>query len=247
MTTAIFVDSRMRTSGTDSDSDFQVDLRESVHLSNARLRVDKLTFTDSFLTTDAGANLYFSNGSGGINHVTIPEGAYIGPTLAAAIQTATGRTTTYDIAKNSITHTIVAGQGWLSDKQLEGYSSGFPTGASAQDPKSLNAVLGDGEHGATSVTWQFVRMAPYNYVFLKSSKLRCVDHHGLRGTHDILCTVPLTGGVGTQVEASSPDGVYYDLQGDFSIRGFDLSLTDYLGKPVNLRGRPLAMQLTFDQ
>ena len=72
MTTAIFVDSRMRTSGTDSD--FQVDLRESVHLSNARLRVDKLTFMDSFLTTDAGAHLYFSNGSGGISYVTIPEG-----------------------------------------------------------------------------------------------------------------------------------------------------------------------------
>ena len=101
----------MRTSGTDSD--FEVDLRESVHLSNARLRVDKLTFTDSFLTTDAGAHLYFADGSGGISHVTIPEGAYIGATLAAAIQTATGRTTTYDIAKNSITHTIVAGQGWL--------------------------------------------------------------------------------------------------------------------------------------
>ena len=244
MTTVIFVDSRMRTTGTDSD--FEVDLRESVHLSNARLRVDKLTFTDSFLTTDAGAHLYFSNGAGGISHVSIAEGAYTGPTLAAAIQSATGRTTTYNSTTNGITHTIVPGQGWLSDKQLEAYSTGFPTGASAQDPKSLNAVLGDGEHGATTVTWQFVRMAPYNYVFLKSSKLRCVDHHGPRGTHDILCTVPLTGGVGTQVEASSPDGLYYDLQGELSIRGFDLSLTDWLGRPVNLRGRPLAMQLTFD-
>ena len=85
-----------------------------------------------------------------------------------------------------------------------------------------------------------------NYVFLKSSKLRCVDHHSPRGTHDILCVVPLTGGVGTQVEASTPDGVHYDLQGELSIRGCDLSLTDYLGRPVNLRGRPLAMQLTFD-
>ena len=107
-------------------------------------------------------------------------------------------------------------------------------------------MLGDGENDATQVVWPFVRMAPFNYVFLKSSKLRCVDHHGPRGTHDILCTVPLTGGVGTQVEASSPDGVYYDLQGELSIRGFDLSLTDWLGRSVNLRGRPMAMQLTID-
>jgi hypothetical protein len=244
MTTVIFADSRMRTSGTDSD--FEVDLRETIHLSNARLRVDKLTFTDSFLTTDAGAHLYFSNGAGGISHVSIPEGAYTGPTLAVAIQVATGRTTTYNSTTNAVAHTIVAGQGWLNDKQLEAFSVGFPAGASAQDPKSLNAVLGDGENGATQVVWSFVRMAPYSYVFLKSSKLRCVDHHGPRGTHDILCTVPLVQGVGSQVEASSPDGVYYDLQGEISIRGFDLSLTDWLGRSVNLRGRPLAMQLTFD-
>ena len=53
----MWIDSRMRTSGTDSD--FEVSLRESVHLSDARVRVDKLTFTDSFLTTDAGRHLYF--------------------------------------------------------------------------------------------------------------------------------------------------------------------------------------------
>jgi hypothetical protein len=244
MTTVIFADSRMRTSGTDSD--FEVDLRETIHLSNARLRVDKLTFTDSFLTTDAGAHLYFQNGANGISHVSIPEGAYTGPTLAAAIQVATGRSTIYTPMTNSITHATITGQSWLNDKQLEAFSAGFPAGASVQNPRSLNAVLGDGEIGATQVVWHFVRMAPYSYVFLKSSKLRCVDHHGPRGTHDILCTVPLTGGVGTQVEASSPDGVYYDLQGELSIRGFDLSLTDWLGRSVNLRGRPMAMQLTID-
>ena len=61
--TTIWVDSRMRTSGTDSD--FEVSLRESVHLSDARVRVDKLTFSDRFYTTDVGANLYFAapNGS----------------------------------------------------------------------------------------------------------------------------------------------------------------------------------------
>ena len=109
MTTVIFVDSRMRTSGTDSD--FEVDLRETIHLSNARLRIDKLTFTDSFLTTDAGTRLYFSNGAGGISHVSIPEGAYTGPTLAAAIQVATGRSTTYNSTTNAITHATVAGRG----------------------------------------------------------------------------------------------------------------------------------------
>ena len=42
MTQVIWLDSRMRVSG--SDSDFEVSLRESVHLSDTpRVRVDKLT------------------------------------------------------------------------------------------------------------------------------------------------------------------------------------------------------------
>ena len=245
MTTVIFVDSRSRTSGA-SDSNFEIELRETIHLNNARVRVDHLTFIDSFLTTDAGSNLYFSNGAGGLTTVAIPEGAYTGTTLAAAIQTSTGRTTTYDALTNSITNTIVAEQGWLSDEQLTAYSSGFPAGASSQDPKSLNAVLGDGTNGATQVVWSFVRMSPCNYVFLRSSRLRCVDHHGPRGTHDILCMVPLAQGTGSQIHFASPDGVYYDMQGVNSLRTFDFSLTDWLGRIVNLRGRPLAFQLTLE-
>ena len=56
MTQVIWVDSRMHVSG--SDSDFEVSLRESVHLSDARVRIDKLSFADSFLTTDAGQNIF---------------------------------------------------------------------------------------------------------------------------------------------------------------------------------------------
>ena len=91
-----------------------------------------------------------------------------------------------------------------------------------------------------------MRMTPYTYLFLRSSRLRCVDHHGPRGTHDILCSIPLTGGPGQQVEASTPDGLFYDLQGEPSKRTFDMRLSDYLGRPVNLRGRPLALQITYE-
>ena len=79
MTQVIWVDSRMRTSGTDSD--FEVSLRESVHLSDARVRVDKLTFSDSFYTTDAGANLYFAAPGNSFSCVTVPQGAYTGFSL----------------------------------------------------------------------------------------------------------------------------------------------------------------------
>ena len=54
----IYVDSRKRVAG--SDSDFEVDLGESLHLqSDARLAVYKIRLADSFLSTDRGRYLYW--------------------------------------------------------------------------------------------------------------------------------------------------------------------------------------------
>ena len=244
MTQVIWVDSRMRVSGTDSD--FEVSLRESVHLSDARVRVDNLTFVDSFLTTDAGQYLYFGAANNGLSYVSVPEGAYTGFTLASAIQSATGRDTSYSLMTNSISHTLAANAPWLSDADIAARSGAFPVGASPSDPRSLNAVLGEGTTSGSTVTWAFVRMAPWTVLYLRSNRLRCENHHGPRGTHDILASVSLLGGVGTQVEASSPTGTYYNLAGGSSCRTIDFRLTDWLGRTVNLRGRPLSFQLIFD-
>ena len=59
--TTIYVDSRKRVAG--SDSDFEVDLGESLHLqSDARLAVYKIRIADSFLSTDRGRYLYWVGG-----------------------------------------------------------------------------------------------------------------------------------------------------------------------------------------
>ena len=118
MTQVMWVDSRMRTSGTDSD--FEVSLRETVHLSDTRVRIDKLTFADSFYTTDAGSNLYFAAPNNSFTDMaSVPQGAYTGVTLAAAIQQATGRDTVYSVLTNSITRQLQsADRPWLSDADV---------------------------------------------------------------------------------------------------------------------------------
>ena len=56
--TAIYVDSRKRVAR--SDSDFEVDLGESLHLqSDARLAVYKIRLADRFLSTDRGRYLHW--------------------------------------------------------------------------------------------------------------------------------------------------------------------------------------------
>ena len=68
--TTIYVDSRKRVAG--SDSDFEVDLGESLHLqSDARLAVYKIRLADSFLSTDRGRYLYWVDAA--LNWALLPE------------------------------------------------------------------------------------------------------------------------------------------------------------------------------
>ena len=244
MATVVYVDSRLRSSGTDSH--FEILLRESVELSGARVRFDKIRFTDSFFTTDLGKHIYYKNGSGGLDVIALPEQAYTGPRMAAALHLLTGRTTTYSEQTNAITQVVVAGQEWLDDDDLRGYSSGFPAGASSTNPLSLNSVLGPGYVDTSgNLAWQFVKMSPYDHVFLRSRRLTVENSHGPRGEHDILCMIPLDQGVGRTVVGASPDNVYYQVP-DMHLKHIDFSLTDYKGELVNMRGRSLSFQVVFD-
>ena len=95
------MDSRKRVAG--SDSDFEVDLGESLHLqSDARLAVYKIRLADSFLSTDRGRYLYWVDAAlGTLNWAQLPEGAYPGPRLAAWISS-NFATATYSETTNSL-------------------------------------------------------------------------------------------------------------------------------------------------
>jgi hypothetical protein len=246
MTTTIYVDSRMAVSGTSSS--FKILLRETVHiLAGARLRIDKLRFIDSFFTTDQGRHIYYKDGAGSIVSFALAEQAYSGTRLAAQIQTLTGRSTTYSDATNSITQIVFANQEWLSDDELKSYVSGFPTGASGSSPSSINGVLGPGGvDSAGNLVWSFVKMSPYDDLYLRSSKLACKNIHGPLGCHDVLCKVTLDQGISKVQSENSPTQVYYDIS-ETSFKTMDFRLTTFDNRVVNLRGRSLSFQLTIDQ
>ena len=243
MQSTLYVDSRLRSGG--SEGDFTVELRESLQLEDHGVRVDKLRVTNSFLTTDLGRDIYYKDGAS-IQSFSIPEKAYTGTTLAAALQAATGRSTSYDSDTNSITQTITTGQEWLSDAQLKAYASGFPTGASASAPLSLNQILGDSSSATGNIVWTFVSMAPYDYLFLRSRRLTVENSEDLNGRHDVLAVLPLVKGIGAVEQPSTADGIYMRLPKQMTLRNIDFELTDYKGKSVNLRGRPISFELCFD-
>ena len=244
MQSVLYVDSRMRDEGTDSS--FQINLHESKHLDSHGMRLDKIRFVNTFFTTDLGAHLYYKDGSGGLQYFTVPQQAYTGVQLAAAIQTATGRTTTYDANTNAITQAITAGQEWLSDDALKTYSTGFPAGASSTAPLSLNTILGPATSTGTNLVWAFVTMAPYEYLFLRSRRLTLLDSQDPFGRHDVISKIVLSRGIGAVEQGSTPEGVYMKLPNDLTLRIVDFSLTDYKGNVVNLRNRPLSFEICFD-
>ena len=186
MTTTIYVDSRAAAFGTGSD--FSITLRETVHINpGARIRVDKVRFIDSFLTTDLGHYLYYRDANDDFRHMEIPDQAYTPTRLAAAIQNATGRTTTYTESTNQIQQIVHPGSEILSDDELKQYSlAGFPPGASHMFPRSLNSILGPSFTENGFITFMFPKMSPYDDLYLKSSKLSCQNIHGVFGDHDVV-------------------------------------------------------------
>ena len=243
MQSVLYVDSRARTGGT-TDSSFSVDLRSSLHLTDHGMRVDNIHFVNSFLTTDRGHYVFYKNGTT-IQHFSIAEQAYTGSQLAAALQSATGRTTTYNAERNDITQSLVAGQEWLSDAALRDYTTGFPAGATGTHPLSLNSILGEAVIGSDLV-WKFVSMAPYTTVYLRSRTLTIHESHDPLGRHDVLCCIPLKSGIGSIETGKTPDGVYLKLTRDIVLRNVSFELTDYQGNIVNLRGRSLNFEICFD-
>ena len=201
----LYIDSQRRTGGTHSS--FSVDLRETLQLNDHGVRVDHCRLTNSFYTTDLGAHIYFKSGTA-IQSYTIPERAYTGAQLAAALQTATGRNTTYDPDQNSISQTVQVGGEWLDDAELKTYTSGFPLGASAAAPRSLNQILGESSIVAgNTLVWTFVKMAPFDYLFLRSRRLTVENSEDPSGRHDVLLQIPLTKGIGSVETNATADGI----------------------------------------
>ena len=142
--TTIYVDSRKRVAG--SDSDFEVDLGESLHLqSDARLAVYKIRLADSFLSTDRGRYLYWVDAAlGTLNWALLPEGAYTGARLAAWISS-NFATATYGETTNSLSVAYDGNRLILNDLELRQQfpdAADYPSAPAASPTKPFSIVLG---------------------------------------------------------------------------------------------------------
>ena len=81
-------------------------------------------------------------------------------------------------------------------RSVEDVHCGLPARASGTFPLSINRVLGEDSSATGNLVWPFVKMAPYDYIFLRSRRLTVENNQDLAGRHDALCMIPHTKGLG---------------------------------------------------
>ena len=194
------MDSRKRVAG--SDSDFEVDLGESLHSqSDARLAVYKIRLADSFLSTDRGRYLFWVDAAlGTLNWALLPEGAYTGARLA------------YDGNRLILND--------LELRQQFPNAADYPAAppASPTKPFSVDHMLGPSFVSGGQQVFEFVRMMAHNEVYLRCAQLANASRVLGNLGDDILSKITLKSGVGTIVETGSDDGHFMALRGPVTLR-----------------------------
>ena len=197
----IYVDSAFRKRGTDSD--FQIQLEETLNVEDARVRIDKISFVDTFYTVTNGVNQYiyiYDNLNVQTWYATLQQ-AYTGKQLAAAIQVATGFTTTYFESRNEIRVTMPDPITTIMvDAELNAMPPSplvsWPDGLGPTNTQSINNILGLRLREDNDNVFPFVNMSLYRDVYLRSNRLTCHHVHGPRGERDIIARITINQGVG---------------------------------------------------
>ena len=244
----LYVDSRTRIRGTHSD--FAVSLPEQMTLRDARVRIDNIRTTDTFTTVSSRSRyVYFLNGAS-LTAVELTASAYTGTTFAAELATKSGRSSAYQGSSNSLQLAYAPATRIIwEDEELKSFpASAFPTGASPNDPKSINDILGSSasvNDEESAITFAFVTMAPLQDIYLTSHQLMVHESFMPRGQRYALAKLSLFGGLGTTVGGSTPDNVFYDIGEHLTLKEVDFHLRDYRGVVVPLTA-PISFQLIFE-
>ncbi|CAE7580983.1 unnamed protein product, partial [Symbiodinium pilosum] len=206
--TSIWVDSRKRVAGTDSD--FEFDVGETVHLQgSARLGVFKIRAADTFLSTDRGTYLNWPDTAlGTLNWAQLPTGAYTGVRLAAWLSS-NFAAATYVELRNELEVAHDGNRLILNDQELR-----------SQFPGSGSYLQG---------VFTFVQMQPYSEVYLRCSSLsNAADTVGPLG-HDIIAKIVCKQGVGHIMETDTHENHMVNIRGPITLRYLRFRLTDYEG------------------
>ena len=226
MSTTVYIDSRKRVAGTDSD--FEIDLGETLHIdSGAKLAVHKIRVADAFLSTDRGSYLYWHDVSGGTLHNNYAAATYVAST-------------------NEIQVAYDGNRVILNNQDLRltfPNGPGYPPGVSSTRPESINHLLGPSFISGAQQIFTFTQMAPYESLYLRCPALAAREHIlGPLGS-DIIAKIIVDRGVGHVLHSRTDEGHFVNLHGPITLRYLRFRLTDLDGEVVNTRGTSVSFAI----
>jgi hypothetical protein len=261
----LYIDSRYRTSG--SDTDFSIALNETVDCeAGTRCWVAGVTFPNTLYTIEEDVDdlWYVAVRIGGVTSgyaFKLSYGNYGGVELAAEMQAklrTVDNTATASYASKTGRISVVMGAGYelkvVSDEELT--NPAFQTAWNAytpttpydlHDPRSFNEIIrAQPTPFASSYLSQLVQLQPFNTLYLHSS-LTTYDGIDTIGRSGIVARVPVEKAYGFVNHYAGPflEQGWFDV-GGISFRNLRFSLRNARGRVVPLHGAHLSIHLIFD-
>jgi hypothetical protein len=256
----IYTDSTYKISDSISDSDFKIDLPQSLlMLHDAIFYADDIMLPHSFYTINAGVNdtMYVSAELSGVPYnyaVSVAEGMYTGSLLKIELQNglnmllaASGNpfalTVEYVYEEHKINiSTSTSGLTFLIKTDSE-------TGMAL--PHSLNDILGNKQTPSPTFSTshayksQYLDLQPIKNIYMSSPNLGTFTTIGPLGESNIIKKIPVTAGNNEMIyDNVSTSGDYLDCSKQL-LRRLEFQLKDSSGKYLNLRGQSVSFSVVF--
>jgi hypothetical protein len=247
----LYIDSRFRTAGSASHSDFTFQLPRSIELpAGTRAVVDSVQIPNVFPTVEPGRSLLYLdvNDAGTAQDVVVPliVGHYNAFTLASHLQdqlNATGYgvwTVAYNEATGRLTLNVVG--------------SGLVVRLLPRDPKRPNdalEVIGADEVGIVLING-FPEILPHHIdivgvrvLFLASPNFGAYNCLGPRGESDYIRQIMVNEGYSGYITDKLNHPAEYIDVGGTQLQSLKFRLVDGKGEVVDMRGRSIAFSIIF--
>ena len=260
----IYIDSRYRTTDSNSDSDFKIQLGRNLYLpEDTIMHIENVVMSHSWYTIEAGINdkMYFQVIQGSTttcNVITIPSTNYSGSELVTVIQSTLNYyypslfTVTSNLTKNTIVINISSGFfKVLTDSELATKLNSTWTGPgyTSSAPTSCNDVITNRTINYNNSISPFIsgmlNLQGFRSVYISSSNLSNFNTLGPQGEQNIIKKVATNSDFGYLIiDTIVSDHDWLDC-GRMTLNTIDFQIKDVKGNFVNFRDCPVSFTVVF--
>lgn len=254
----IYVDSRWKTSSSNSDTDFSVQLPQNYFMpKNTVFFIDHVCIPVSWYSVQKERNnkFYFKIGSYGLEAAVIPEGNYNVQTLVTVLVNAINKVFTdsvtgiYDPDKNTIAISITNANTTLlipSDAELIN-TYGYSMPLNSINPVLRNYVSGVSYTKDNPYICDYIDLFPIRNLYLHSSNLGNHNTVSVSGESNIIKQITVNASYNQLLVDNQVLGSDYLDCGGQNLNLLNFRLCDAFGRTIDLNGNHWSFNIIFSK